>query len=142
MNLREYDPARDGARLAGFRCSVGDAVHWVTDAPRANFQRRVLGVNEEGEDLVAVVAWQDIVRVDLGGIWLEVLAVSLDHQHAGKGAVAYDLTVDHLRTVDRDGDHLAGLVHADNDRSKRLLGSREWTFVSQWGEHELWVGLL
>jgi hypothetical protein len=54
----------------------------------------------------------------------------------------YDLVVEHLRTVDREGDHLAGLVHVDNQRSKRLLASAGWTSVTQWDDHELWVGCL
>jgi len=29
-------------------------------------------------------------------------------------AVVEDVTVAHLRTVGRDGDHIAGLVHIDN----------------------------
>lgn len=155
MNLREYDPAADDARLAAFRCSTGaafeddveqwihaDAIGWVNDLPRARFQRRVLSLVQDAEDLVAVVARQDITRVDLEGNWLEVLAVSLDHQHHGHGSASYDLVVDHLRTIDREGDHLAGLVHVDNVWSKRLLDSKGWTFVSPWGDHELWVGLL
>lgn len=155
MNLRGYDPATDAARLAAFRCSTGaayedeveqwiraDAIGWVNDLPRATFQRRVLGMIEQSGDLVAVVAWQDITRVDLDGIWLEVLAVSLDHQHGGRGAASYELLVDHLRQLERDGDHLAGLVHVNNARSMRLLDSVGWAFVSSWGEHELWVGHL
>lgn len=91
MNLRGYDAAADGARLATFRCSSGaayedeveqwiraDAIGWVNDLPRATFQRRVLGMIEQSGDLVAVIAWQDITRADLDGVWLEVLAVSLD----------------------------------------------------------------
>lgn len=155
MNLREYDQATDAARLAGFRCSTGaayedeveqwirtNAIGWVNDLPRATFQRRVLGMIEESDDVIAVVAWQDITRVDLDGIWLEVLAVSVDHQHGGGGVASYELLVDHLRQLERDGDHLAGLVHVDNARSKRLLASVGWAFVSSWGEHELWVGHL
>lgn len=155
MNLREYDQATDAARLARFRCSTGaayedeveqwirtNAIGWVNDLPRATFQRRVLGMIEESDDVIAVVAWQDITRVDLDGIWLEVLAVSVDHQHGGGGVASYELLVDHLRQLERDGDHLAGLVHVDNARSKRLLESVGWAFVSSWGEHELWVGHL
>lgn len=155
MNLRGYDPATHAARVAAFGCSTGapyedeveqwirhDAIGWVNDLPRATFQRRVLGMIEDGGDLVAIVAWQDIIRVDLDGIWLEVLAVSLDHQHGGRGVASYDLVVDHLRTIARDGDHLAGLVHVDNIRSKRLLEAEGWTSVSAWDDHELWVGHL
>ncbi len=97
---------------------------------------------EQSGDVVAVVAWQDITRVDLDGIWLEVLAVSVDHQHGGNRVASYELLADHLRQLERDGDHLAGLVHVDNARSKRLLDSVGWTFLSSWGEHELWVGHL
>jgi hypothetical protein len=118
------------------------AIGWVNDLPRATFQRRVLGMIEQGGDLVAVVAWQDIARVDLDGISLEVLAVSVDHQHGGNGVASYELVVDHLRQLERDGDHLAGLVHVDNARSKRLLDSVGWAVVSSWDEHELWVGHL
>lgn len=56
---------------------------WANDLPRARFRRRTLAFIEDGEATVSVVAWQDIVRVDLEGIWLEVLAVELDHQHVG-----------------------------------------------------------
>lgn len=156
MNLRPFDAAAgDAARLSQIRCSTGhsfeddveawihnDAVGWANDLPRARFQRRTLAFIEEGESTVAVVAWQDITRVDLEGIWLEVLAVPLDHQHGGQGQAAYELTVDHLRTLDRDGDHLAGLVHVDNQRSKRLLTAVGWSSVAPWDDHELWVGSL
>lgn len=155
MNLRGYDPATDAARITTFRCSAGapyedeveqwirgDAIGWVNDLPRATFQRRVLSMIEDSGDLVAVVAWQDITRVDLDGIWLEVLAVGLHRQHDGRGVGSYDLVVDQLRTIERDGDHLAGLVHVDNLRSKRLLDSKGWTSVSAWDDHELWVGHL
>lgn len=155
MILRDYDPAWDGLRLAAFSCSTGlpfeeeverwvraDALGWLNDVPRATFQRRVIGLVEQSDSLVAVVAWQDIARVDLEGIWLEVLAVNVDHQHGGNGAAAYELVVDRLRAVDRDGDHLAGLVHLDNVRSKRLLAAKGWAYVSTSGDHELWVGSL
>ncbi len=154
MILRPFDPAAgDGGRLGGFTCSTGQpfedevetwirtqATLWLNDIPRTTFQRRALVLIEEGDDLVAVVAWQDIIRVDIEGIWLEVLAVESKHQHAGQGRRAYDLVVEHLRTVDREGDHLAGLVHRENDRSKRLLGGVGWAMVSRSGDHELWVG--
>jgi RimJ/RimL family protein N-acetyltransferase len=80
--------------------------------------------------------------VDLEGIWLEVLAVALDHQHGGLGQAAYELTIDHLRTVERDSDHLAGLVHIDNHRTKRLLTAVGWSSIARWDDHELWVGAL
>lgn len=156
MNLRPFDAAGgDAVRLSQFRCSTGapfegeveewictDAVAWANVLPRSLFQRRTLALIEDGEATVAAVAWQDIVRVDLEGIWLEVLAVALDHQHGGRGQAAYELTVDHLRAVERDGDHLAGLVNVDNDRSKRLLTAYEWSSVATWDDHELWVGSL
>ncbi len=156
MILRPFDPAAgDGARLAGFACSTGhpfedeveawirrQATLWLNDVPRTTFQRRVLAVIEEGDDLVAVVAWQDIVRVDIEGIWLEVLAVESSHQHAGQGRQAYDLVVTHLRTIERNGDHLAGLLNRDNERSKRLLGAVGWSFVSPSDDHELWIGTI
>lgn len=156
MNLRPFDAAAgDAARLGQFRCSTGapfeddveawirtDAVGWANDLPRARFQRRTLAFVEDGEATSAVVAWQDIARIDLEGIWLEVLAVALDHQHGGRGQAAYELTVEHLRTIERDGDHLAGLVHVDNERSKRLLTALGWGNVAPWDDHELWVGSL
>ena len=156
MNLRPFAGASgDAARLARFRCSAGapfegeveawirsHAVDWANDLPRARFQRRTLPFIETGNATVAVVVWQDITRVDLEGIWLEVLAVALDHQHGGQGQAAYDLTIAHLRAVDRDGDHLAGLVHVGNHRSKRLLTAVGWSSVAFWDDHELWVGSL
>lgn len=156
MNLRPFGAAGgDAVRLDQFRCSTGapfeddveswirtDAVEWASDLPRARFQRRTLALVVDREAAVAVVAWQDITRVDLEGIWLEVLAVALEHQHSGRGRDAYELTVDHLRTIERDGDHLAGLVHVDNTRSKRLLTDFGWISVAPWKDHELWVGSL
>ncbi len=156
MNLRPFDAAvGDAVRLSQFRCSTGapfedeveawirtDAVAWANDLPRAQFQRRTLGLIVDGEELFAVVAWQDITRVDLEGIWLEVLAVALDHQHGGRGQEAYELTVDRLRAVERDGDHLVGVVHVDNARSRRLLAAFGWSSVAPWDDHELWVGSL
>ncbi len=156
MNLRPFDAsAGNAARLDQFRCSTGapfeddveawiraDAIGWANDLPRARFQRRTLALIEEGEATAAVVAWQDIARVDLEGIWLEVLAVVLDHQHGGQGQAAYELTIDHLRTIERDGDQLAGLVHVDNHRSKRLLTAFGWSSIAPWDDHELWVGSL
>ena len=156
MNLRPFDAAGgDAARLSQFRCSTGapfedeveawlrtDAVGWANDLPRARFQRRTLAFIEDGAAAEAVVAWQDIVRVDLEGIRFEVLAVELEHQHGGRGQAAYELTIDHLRTIEHDGDQLAGLVHVDNDRSKRLLTAFGWSGVAPWDDHELWVGSL
>jgi len=155
--LRECDlGVNDQSILAAFNCSTGasfesdvqtwiraSAVHWASDVRRATFQRRSLAVVED--DLgatIGVVAWQDISRVDLDGIWLEVLAVDLDHQHGGTGSAMYDLTVAHLQAVARDGDHIAGLVHVDNHRCKRLLTSVGWTEVSVIDDHELWAGNL
>lgn len=156
MNIRPFDAsAGDAAQLGMFRCSTGapfeeevetwirtTAVAWANDSPRAQFQRRTVGLITDHEELAAVVAWQDITRVDLEGIWIEVLAVTLDHQHGGRGLEAYELTVDHLRTIGRDGDYLAGLVHVDNDRSKRLLTTVGWNSIAWWDDHELWVGSL
>lgn len=156
MILRPFNAtADDTIILRHFRCSTGQpfeddveswirnhAAAWANDAPRATFQRRTLAFIEHDDDVAAVVAWQDITRVDLEGIWLEVLAVALDHQHSGQGRSAFELTVDHLRTVDREGDHLAGLVHRDNERSQRLLAGAGWHSMVLWDDHELWVGSL
>lgn len=82
MILREFDASRgDAAQLAGFACSTGapfevevedwirsTAVAWLNDIPRARFQRRSVGLVEDGHELVAVVGWQDIARIDLEGI--------------------------------------------------------------------------
>ena len=155
MILRPFSPSGgDAALIAGFMCSTGRAfeddveewvrtraVSWLNDMPKAVFQRRQLQVVEDAGTAAAVAAWQDIVRVDLEGIWLEVLAVATTAQHGGTGQQAYDLVVDELRTVERDGDVLAGLVHVDNDRSQRLLKRNGWRAVAAWeGDHELWVG--
>lgn len=157
MILRRFDPGtNDAAHLRRFRCSTGqpyedhvetwirnDATAWANDTPAATFQRRTLALVEDHTgDPVAVVAWQDITRVDLEGIWIEVLAVALEHQHTGQGRAVYELTVEHLRTIDRNGDHLAALVHTDNHRSKRLLASASWNSGTLWDDHELWVGSL
>lgn len=85
----------------------------------------------------AVAAWQDIIRIDIEGIWLDVVAVAIDHQHVGRVLAAYGLTIEHLRTVDRDGDHLAGLVHPDNGRSQRLLTAFGWNHVGPLDDYEL-----
>ena len=61
------------------------AVGWLNDTPRAVFQPRQLVVLEDAGAVVAVAAWQDIVRVDLEGIWIEVLPVAAAAQHGGKG---------------------------------------------------------
>jgi predicted N-acetyltransferase YhbS len=155
--LRPYQPeGEDEAVLAAFACSTGEpfedevedwiqtrAISWVNDTPRATFQRRALAfIEDDFGSVVAVVAWQDVVIVDLDGIWLEVLAVSLDHENKGIGREVYDMTVEHLRTVDRDGDHLAGLVHVDNRRSMRLLSHVGWASVARLDDHELWAGNL
>lgn len=154
MILRLLDTtAGDAIRLAGFSCSSGQsyedeveawittrAIGWMNDVPRTTFQRRALALVEDSDDLVAVVAWQDIVRVDLEGIWLEVLAVAIDYQHSGVGRQIFDLTLDHLGTVDRSGDRIAGLVHVENVRSQRLLTTVGWSAVTTIGDHDLWVG--
>ena len=114
MRLRAYEPwVGDPQRLSAFRCATGgafehdverwittDALPWVNDVPRTVYQRRQVGlVEDDAGDLVGVVAWQDIADIPLEGIWLKVLAVALDHQHAGTGRAAYDLMVEHLRTI-------------------------------------------
>jgi len=106
--LRDYDVAVDTDVLAGFTCSSGapfedeveawirtEAVAWINDVPRATFQRRRLGIIQDDAAVLAIVAWQDIVRVDLDGIWLEVLAVGRDHQHRGLWS-DHELWVGHL----------------------------------------------
>jgi hypothetical protein len=154
--LRLYDhDGGDTERLAEFTCSTGlpfedavedwirhSAVGWVNDVPRSTFQRRALALIEDNEGgLIAVAGWQDIVQVDVEGIWLEVLAVAADCQHSGNGQCVYDLVVDRLSgDVDRLGNHLAGLVHPDNVRSKRLLASVGWRAFTPWDDHELWIG--
>lgn len=156
MRLRPYEATGDDRqRLSEFRCSIGpafeddverwittDAVAWLNDVPRSVYQRRQIALIEDDANLAAVVAWQDIADIPIDGIWLKVLAVGLDHQHAGAGHAAYDITVEHLRGLEREGDHLAGLVHVDNERSKRLLASVGWTVVDDLDDHELWVGQL
>lgn len=156
MILRHFDATGDDAhQLATFACSTGDpfgddvegwirttAVAWLNDVPRATFQRRVLALIEDGAHLVAVAAWQDIIRVDLEGIWLQVLAVATEHQRGGNGRRAYDLVIAKLRAGARDGDALAGLVDPGNHRSKRLLTSVAWAHVADLDDHELWVGSL
>ena len=156
MILREFAGGDDAAHLGTFACSTGEpieddveewirsaAVAWLNDVPRTTFQRRGLAlIEDEAGSLVAVAAWQDIVRVDLEGIWLQVLAVATDHQHGGNGRSAYDLVIESIQSRDRDGDELAGLVHPDNHRSKRLLASVGWSYVTELDDHELWVGSL
>jgi hypothetical protein len=157
LNLRAFSPsAGDAALLVAFECSTGvgfeddvenwirnDAVGWLNDMPKTVFQRRQLVLLEDAGAIAAISAWQDIVRVDLEGIWLEVLAVASAAQHRGRGQEAYDLVVNELHTVERDGDALAGLVHRDNDRSQRLLARNGWQVVAQWDDvHDLWVGSL
>lgn len=157
MILREFRAnGNDPAILASFAYSTGmpfendveqwirnSALVWVNDLPRATFQRRVLAFVDDGAgDMAAVVAWQNISRVDLEGIWLEVLAVGVDHQHRGAGREALDATMTHLRGVDRDGDRVAGLVHPRNARSQRLLSAAGWASIAMLDDHELWVGTL
>ena len=97
MILRPFSPsAGDAALLADFACSTGPAfereveewiqahaVGWLNDVPKAVFQRRQLVILEDAGAVAAVAALQDIVRVDLEGIWLEVLAVAVTSQYAG-----------------------------------------------------------
>ncbi|HWL43299.1 MAG TPA: hypothetical protein VNQ73_10185 [Ilumatobacter sp.] len=156
MILRPFETAAgDTQRLAEFACSTGtkhedevqhwirdQAVAWINDVPRAEFQRRSLALIEDGDaTLAAVAGWQDIVRVDVEGIWIEVLAVANSHQHRGTGLAVYQLVTERLRTAKRQGDHLAGLVHGDNACSKRLLTAMSWHSAATWDEHhELWLG--
>lgn len=145
MILREFDASRnDAARLNGFACSTGapfeveveewirtTAVLWLNDLPRARFQRRSVGFVEDGDELVAVVAWQDIARIDLDGFWLEVLAVSLDRQHSGHGTRAYDLTTDHLRRA-RDAPALPGTKRMAPRRRAAPLRRCRFPTKSSW----------
>ncbi len=157
MIPRPFGPsAGDAALLEQFACSTSTgpafeeeveewiqtrAVGWLNDTPRAVFQRRELVLLEDAGAVVALAAWQDIVRVDLEGIWIEVLAVAATAQHGGNGQEAYDLVVHELRTVERDGDVLAGLVHVENHRSQRMLTRNGWRALGGWeDDHELWVG--
>jgi RimJ/RimL family protein N-acetyltransferase len=155
--LREFQTGEsDPAVLASFACSTGlpfedeveqwiraTALAWVNDLPRASFQRRALElVVDDAGDTVAVAAWQDITRIDVEGIWLEVIAVGLDYQHRGTGREVLEATMAHLRGIDRDGDRVAGLVHPDNARSKRLLSAAGFTNVAMLDDHELWLGTL
>lgn len=142
----------DPTALATFRCSTGapfedevqtwirdHSLAWVNDVPRARFQRRALHLVEEDSTCIGVVAWQDIARIDVDGIWLEVLALDVDHQGAGVGSRLLDATTDHLRGIDRDGDHLAGLVHPDNTRCQQLLSSAGWQCIAAPDGHQLWI---
>jgi RimJ/RimL family protein N-acetyltransferase len=155
--LREFRAGgSDPAILGSFACSTGlvfedeveewirtAAINWANDIPRATFQRRVVAtLHDDARNTAAVVAWQDIVRVDIEGIWLEVLAVGLDHQHRGTGREVLEMTIAHLRNVDRDGDHLVGLVHPDNVRSQRLLSGVGLNSIAVLDGHQLWVGSL
>jgi hypothetical protein len=67
--------------------------------------------------------------------------VAADHQHSGTGQRVYHLIVDLLSDdIARLGNHVAGLVHPDNVRSKRLLACVGWRAVTPWDDHELWIG--
>ena len=132
MNLRPFDaPSGDAGRLAQFRCSTGptfeddveawirnDAMGWANDLPLARFQRRTLAFVEDGGATTAVVAWQDITRVDIDGTWLEVLSVALDHQHSGQGQAAYELTIG---GVGGEG-KVSALAGAEDQRINRIIG--------------------
>ena len=157
MNLRPFTASEvDTARLAEFRCSTGavfedevedwitrHAVAWANDLPRAVFQRRALNLVEDDDGaLAAVVAWQDIVRIDRDGIWIEVLAVATDHQHRGIGRQVPALVTDQLRGIERDGDELAGLVRPDNDRSRQMLTGAGWVILGRLDDHDLMIGRL
>lgn len=119
------------------------AFAWLNDMPYAAFQRRNLHVVEdEANELIAVFAWQDIVRVDIEGIWLEVLAVSLEHQHQRTGRTVLAAAKAHVATIDRDGDAIVGLVHPDNHRSRRLLSDDSWVRVGELDGHDLMASRL
>ena len=148
--------AADSRRLKRFRCSTGQpfendverwinrkAFAWLHDLPYAAFQHRSLHVVEdEANELIAVFAWQDIVRVDVEGIWLEVLAVSLEHQHQGTGRAVLTAAKAHLVTTERDGDAIVALVHPDNDRSRRLVSDDGWIRVGELDGHDLMASRL
>lgn len=157
MILRHFSAeAADAGNLAGFACSSGigfedevqnwvrhHALAWLNDVPKAAFQRRQLVFIEDDASVAAVAAWQDIVRVDLEGIWLEVIAVASTFQHGGRGQGAYDLLIEELRGADREGDDLVGVVHVDNGRSQRLLTRNGWQSIATWdSDHDLWAGQL
>ena len=155
MILRPFAVGVDAVRLGAFRCSTGpayeaeveqwinrDAARWVNDAPHATFQRRCLHVVEESGDLVAVIAWQDIAWIDVEGIWIEVLAVAVAQQHRGTGRAVLRLVLDHLATVDREGDAVAGLVHPDHHRSHAMLTAAGWTEIGEMDGYILMVGSL
>ena len=57
-----------------------------------------------------------------------------------RGAIG--LAIDHLRGVERDGDHLACLVHRDNTLSKRLLAAVGWRHLKHHDDYEFWIGAL
>ena len=156
MIHRSFQPGSDGPALTGFRCSTGSAfeddveqwinqqaVLWLNDLPYATFQRRnlVLVENDRG-DLVAVYAWQDITRIDVEGIWLEVLAVAVDDQHAGTGRTVLAEAKTRIVAAPHDGQVIAGLVHPDNTRSRAMLEADGWLQIGQLEGHDLLVGRL
>lgn len=151
---RPFVPGGDAQQLVGFSCSTGapfedevenwindDAVAWLNDVPYATFQRKNLHlVESDAGDIVAVFAWQDIVRIDVDGLWLEVVAVAVAHQHGGVGRQVLADAKAHLATVERDGDVIAGLVHPDNQRSRDMLLADNWVRVGELDGHDLMMG--
>ena len=131
MIHRSFQPRRDGPALTGFRCSTGpafedDVEQWVNqgggplaerpsvyDFPAANLEL----VEDDRGDLVAVYARQDITRIDVEGIWLEVLAVAVDGQHCGTGRTVLAEAKTRIAVPPHDGQVIAGLVHPDNTQS-------------------------
>lgn len=156
MIHRQFQPADDAALLTGFRCSTGlafedevenwinvQAVAWLNDLPYTTFQRRHIQLVEDDDDtVVAVYAWQDITRIDIDGIWLEVLAVATGHQHRGTGRAVLAAAKTHLAATPHDGQAIAGLVHPDNHRSRDMLLDDGWIHLGQLDGHDLLVGRL
>jgi hypothetical protein len=142
--------------MTGFRCSTGSvfeddveqwinqqAVLWLNDLPYATFQRRNLELveNDRG-DLVAVYAGQDITRIYVEGIWLEVLAVAVDDRHAGTGRTVLAEAKTRIAAAPHDGQVIAGLVHPDNTRSRAMLEADGWLQIGKLEGHDLLVGPL
>jgi hypothetical protein len=156
LTHRPYRPGPDDSTLAGFRCSTGtafedeveawinhDAIAWLNDLPYATFQRRHLSPVEAADgEAIAVYAWQDITRIDIDGIWLEVLAVAVNHQHSGAGRAVLAEAKTHIVATPHDGEAIAGLVHPDNHRSRNMLLVDGWTNIGQLEGHDLLVGRL
>jgi GNAT superfamily N-acetyltransferase len=158
LNLQHhpYSPVGDAGLLEAIRCSTGtdfeeDVEHWIAtmavgllyDHPKAVFQRRNLHlVEDDYGHHVAVFAWQDIELLAVDGIWLEVLAVSLDFQHRGIGRQVLSLAIDHLREVDHDGETLGAMVHHENRRSLDMLLAAGWVRAANSDGHYVMVSQL